>query len=545
MTIGFGKSTDSFARRRIYPMYAEETMLAAAHPLIVEAGLQIAHQGGNAFDIAVAAGLAAGVVMPDMCGLGGELFAVYSVRGNEPAAIQSSGRSPRGASYDLMKELGGTHMPYIGPHSIAVPGVVEGVFTLLESYGTMSFSQVAEPAIDLARNGYALQTGGARDIATGAELLAKDEAAAAIFLAHGSEPEPGARMVQSDLADTLEQLGREGKDSFYRGDIASRIVSYLQYIGSRFTLEDFDAFEADLSAPYSVTYRGNTVYQTALPSQGIILLETLNIVENADLSTPQSADAIHTMAEAKKLAYADRLGHLGDGRDNPVARLLEKDFAASRYRVIDPAKATDRADTGVLSTGDTTYLCAADRQGNMVSLIMSNSAGWGSGVVAGDTGVLLNNRVGRGFSLDLDHPNVYAPGKKTLNTLNAYLIADEQGRPVMVGGTPGGDGQPQWNLQGIVGLIDAGFDVQTAIEQPRWTSWPGTDPSMIHNAFELRMESRLAPDVMEDLRDRGHRVVEQSAWGGGGAVQMIARDPDTGLIIGGSDARAEGTVLGR
>lgn len=545
MTIGFGKSTDSFARRRIYPMYAEQSLLAAAHPLIVEAGLQIAHQGGNAFDIAVAAGLAAGVVMPDMCGLGGELFAVYSVRGNDPAAIQASGRSPRGASYDLMKELGGSHMPYNGAHSIALPGVVDGIFTLLETHGTMSFAQVAEPAIDLARNGFPLQSGGARDIANGAELLAKNDAAAAIFLAHGAEPKPGDRLVQADLANTLEQLGREGKASFYRGDIARRIVSYLQSIGSKFALEDFEAFEADLSAPYSVGYRGHTVYQTALPSQGVILLEALNIVEHADLADPQSADAIHTMAEAKKLAYADRLAYLSEGRHDFVGKVLDKKFAASRFSTIDPAKATETVDAGALSDGDTTYLCAADREGNMVSLIMSNSAGWGSGVVAGDTGVLLNNRVGRGFSLEPGHTNVYAPGKKTMNTLNAYLVADEQGRPVLVGGTPGGDGQPQWNLQGIVGMIDAGFDVQTAIEQPRWTSWPGTDPSMIHNAFELRMESRLGADVAEDLRGRGHRVVEQPAWGGGGAVQIIARDPDSGLMIGGSDARAEGTVLGR
>lgn len=545
MTLGFGNSTDTFARRRAFPVYGERAMVAAAHPLTVDAGMQIAHQGGNAFDIAVAAGLAAAVVMPEMCGLGGELFAVYSVGGQAPAAIQASGRSPRNASYELMKELGGNHMPYNGVHSIAVPGMVDGFFQLLESHGSMSFAQVAAPAIDLARNGYALQPEGAADIAINAELLAKDDAAAAIFLAHGPKPAAGMRIVQTDLANTLEQLGNEGKASFYSGDITRLMVSYLQSLGSKYDLADFESYETDLAAPYAVTYRGNTVYQTAIPSQGIILLEALNIVENADMTDPQSADAIHIMVEAKKLAYADRIAHLGDGLENPVETLLAKQFAADRFATIDAASASATVEPGKLSDGDTTYLCAVDAQGTMVSLIQSVSAAFGSGIVAGDTGVVMNNRSGRGFSLDPAHPNVYAPGKKSMHTLNAYLIADEQGRPVLVGGTPGGDGQPQWNLQCIVGMIDAGFDVQTTIEQPRWTSWPGTDPSNSHNPFELRMEGRVDRAVVENLGARGHTVVHQAEWGGGGAMQIIARDPETGLIIGGSDARVEGTVLGR
>lgn len=545
MTIGFGKTATEFDRRRAYPAYADKSLVAAAHPLIVDAGMHIAHQGGNAFDVAVAAGLAAAVVMPEMCGLGGDLFAVYSTRGNAPESIQASGRSPMGTSYELMKQLGGDHMPYNGPHSIGVPGMVDGFFHLLKAGGSMSFAQVAEPAIDLARNGYALQPEGAQAITAGAELLARDEAAKAIFLVHGNSPEAGQRIVQSDLADTLEQLGREGGSSFYRGEIASRMVSYLQSVGSKYELADFEAYRSDLSAPYSVTYRGHSVYQTAIPSQGIIMLEALNIVENATIWDSQSADAIHTMIEAKKLAYADRIANLADGRKNPVRQMLSKEFAAERYAAIDAAKSRDTVPGVELSDGDTTSLVAVDGEGNMVSLIQSVSAAFGSGIVAGDTGVVMNNRSGRGFSLDPAHPNVYAPGKKSMHTLNAYLIADEQGRPALVGGTPGGDGQPQWNLQAIVGMIDAGLDVQATIEQPRWTSWPGTDPSVIDNPFELRMEARFDPAVVDDLRNRGHRIVEQSRWGGGGTMQIIARDPDTGLIIGGSDARAEGTVLGR
>lgn len=545
MTIGFGSSVESFPRRRAHPTYANHAMVAAAHPVAIEAGLRILHQGGNAFDIAIATGLAAAVVMPEMCGLGGELFAVFSTRAGKPRAIQASGRSPRKASYELLKQLGGNHMPYNGPHSIAVPGMVDGYFHLLENYGTMSFAQVAEPAIDIARNGYALHPLGAQAIADNAELLQRDEAAAAIFLANGLAPAPGTRLVQTDLAHTLEALAVEGAQSFYSGQLAERMVTYLQSVGSKFDLDDFATYESDLSDPYSVNYRGHTVYQTAIPSQGIILLEALNIVENANLSDPLSADSIHTMVEAKKLSYADRVGFLGDGIANPIEQILSKGYAAQRFGQIDPQHAAETASIGTLSDGDTTYLCAADREGNMVSLIQSVSAAFGSGIVAGDTGVVMNNRAGRGFTLDQSHPNVYAPGKRSMHTLNAYLISNEQGVPVLVGGTPGGDGQPQWNLQGIVGLIDAGMDVQSAIEQPRWTSWPGTDPSTIDNPFELRMESQFDHAVLESLRSRGHNVVEQPVFGGGGAAQMIARDPETGLLIGGSDARVEGVSLGR
>ena len=545
MTIGFGKSDDRFARRRAFPTYADNAMIAAAHPIAVDAGMQILHKGGNAFDIAVASVLATAVVMPEMCGLGGDLFAVYSAKGQDPQAIQASGRSPRGASYELMKQIGGTHMPYNGPHSIAVPGMVDAYFHLLEQHGTMSFAQVAEPAIDIARNGFPLHPLGAATIANCADLLAKDESASAIFLANGANPAPGTRLVQSDLANTLETLASEGAQSFYSGSLAQRMVSYLQSVGSKFELEDFADYETDFSGPYSVTYRGHTVYQTTIPSQGIMLLEALNIVENADLSDPLSADSIHTMVEAKKMAFADRGAYLAHGRENPVEQILSKDFAAQRFAQIDASQAADTASIGTLSDGDTTYLCAMDREGNMVSLIQSVSAAFGSGIVAGDTGVVMNNRAGRGFTLDQSHPNVYEPGKRSMHTLNAYLIANEDGVPVLVGGTPGGDGQPQWNLQAIAGLIDAGYDVQTAIEQPRWTSWPGTDPSTIDNPFELRMEAQFDASLREQLSARGHKVVEQPAFNGGGAAQIIARDPETGQMIGGSDARVEGTVLGR
>jgi gamma-glutamyltranspeptidase/glutathione hydrolase len=228
----------------------------------------------------------------------------------------------------------------------------------------------------------------------------------------------------------------------------------------------------------------------------------------------------------------------------PLDVLLSKTWAERRYATIDAGRAADEVPAGEHQDGDTTYLCVADGDGMMVSLIQSVSSAFGSGVVAGDTGVVLNNRAGRGFTLEAGHPNVFAPGKKTMHTLNCFSIAAPDGTPILVGGTPGGDGQPQWNLQLVAGLIDAGLDVQASIEQPRWTSLPGTDPLNLPNPYELRLEDRFAPETVAALEELGHRVRLVGAWDGGGSAQLIARDPATGVLAGGSDPRVEGLALG-
>ncbi len=546
-------STD-WPRRRAYPTYSDRGMIGAAHPLTAEAGINILRAGGNAVDAAVAAGLVAAVVMPEMCGLGGDLFAVLHIPGAKGGAgstvsVQGSGISPREASIELMRSkgsAGGTQMPYQGALSISVPGMIDAYDQLLSRYGTMSFAQVAETAIFLAREGFPLHPLGAKAIADAAPLLSQDAAAAAVFLPGGKAPAAGERLRQVDLARTLEELGSGGLDSFYRGSLAKRITDYLASVGGALSTDDFADHSTDIGTPISTTYRGHTVYQTAIPSQGLILLEELNIIEQASISDVVSAESIHLLVEAKKLAFADRLRHAADPNfhDTPLDTLLSKPWAAKRFAEIDPSSAATDVPGGDHQDGDTTYLNVVDSSGIMVSLIQSVSSAFGSGVVGGDTGVVLNNRVGRGFTLQDGHVNQYAPGKKTMHTLNCYMVADGEGRPVLVGGTPGGDGQPQWNLQALVGMIDGGLDAQEAIEQPRWTSWPGTDPSVIDNPFELQVEDRLGEDVIAGLRERGHSVRLLGPWDGGGAAQIIARDPETGILIGGTDARVEGNVLG-
>lgn len=548
---------DSWERRRPFPTYATRGMVAAAHPLTVEAGLYILRQGGNAIDAAVAAGLTAAVVMPEMCGLGGDLFAVVHRPGGKGAnggrgeivSVQGSGISPRGASLEHMRkngQNGGAQMAYQGPLSISVPGMVDAYFALLSRFGSKQFAEVAQPAVAHARDGFAVMPLGAESLAGSAAVLARDPAAAAIFLPEGRPVAAGERLIQSDLAKTLESLGADGVESFYRGKIAREITGYLNSVGGLLSTDDFADHATAFTDPIATTYRGQTVYQTAIPSQGLILLESLNIIERAEIGVSLTAADIHVMVEAKKLAYADRLAYAADAlfHETPIELLLSKPWAAGRFAAIDSYSAATDVRGGEFNDGDTTYLSVIDRDGMMVSLIQSVSSSFGSGVVGGDTGVVLNNRVGRGFSLVEGHPNVYAPGKKTMHTLNCFLIADETGQPVLVGGTPGGDGQPQWNMQMISALVDRKLDVQAAIEQPRWTSLPGTDPGSIDAAFTLAIESRMSADIVQELEQLGHAVTRQAGWNGGGSAQLIARNPQTGVLIGGTDTRVEGAALG-
>lgn len=551
--IGF--PTSSGATYRTPPVQSDASMVAAAHPLIAEAGAHALRQGGNAVDAAVCAALTASVVMPEMCGLGGDLFAIVHAPNRNGAgknvAFLGSGIAPRGASIEQMRAAGdanGTQMPYRGPLAVGVPGMVDAYFSLLDHFGSRPFAELVEPAIGHAKDGFTLTPAGAGHIETYAEMLGSFPDSKAVFLPDGTPLAEGETLRQTDLAATLQAIAAGGRDVFYQGDVGQRIARYMAENGGAITIDDLAGHATTVEPPIETTYRDYTVFQTGLPTQGLILLEALNIVANADLARLDlaSAEAIHLLVEAKKLAYADRLGYAADPAfsKTPLDTLLSQAFAKRRFDAIDLEHAAKDVCPADLKEGDTTYLAVVDRDGMMVSLIQSVSAAFGSGVVAGDTGVVLNNRVGRGFSLQEGHPNIYEPGKKTMHTLNCYMIADSDGTPVLVGGTPGGDGQPQWNLQTITGLIDGQLDVQAAIEQPRWTSWPGTDPSIIDNPFELRIEDRIDGEVFRQLEQHGHDVKHMGDWASGGAVQVIARDPSSGAMIGGSDPRAEGKAVG-
>lgn len=525
-------------------------MVSTAHPLATAAGIDVLQRGGNAMDAAVAAALTTGVVLPAMCGLGGDAFFIhYDAATGKVSSLNGSGIAPGRATREFFADQGYEKMPLFGPLSAAIPGAVDAYFTGLNKFGSIAPRTLFRAAIRYAGEGFPLTHRGARLIEENADALAEHDATARVFLPNGKPPKAGQIFQQPDLARTLHAIAESGPDAFYRGSVAEEIDRSMREAGGIMTAEDLRSHESELVDPISTDYRGFTVYQTGLPTNGMIHLEEMNILEHSDLPkmSHNSANALHLMVEAKKRAFADRIAYAGDPRfvDVPLEQLLSSDFAKDRYDTIDMKQASDEFVAGKLgeAVGDTTYLCVVDRDGNAVSFIHSISHGFGSRVVAGETGVLLNNRLGRGFTLDPDHPNVIEPGKRTMSTLNCYLVT-ENGRLRWVGGTPGGDLQPQVNMQTLTNLIDFGMNVQQAVEAPRWSSFPGTDPGNLPNDFKLRVEERVDKRVITELKKRGHDVEVLGAWDSGGQVQLIEVNPENGVLMGASDPRTEGVAMG-
>ncbi len=553
-------SATSGETRRVSPTLARGGMVAAQHPLVSATGLRVLAEGGNAVDAAVAAAMVGTVVMPSRCGIGGDLFAIVARPDASGAwgaddllAFQGSGIGPRGASIELMTERGEVTkdgrrvMAQHGPLSPSVPGFVDGCFALLDRFGTRGFAELAAPAIGYAAAGFPISPAEARTIEHLADALRVYPTTAAVFLPNGTPPKPGELLRQPDLARSISRIARGGPDLFYRGALAKAIAAFLGENGGALTEDDFADHETDVGAPLATTYRDYTIYETTLPTQGFVVLEALNICEQAALGElgVSSAAGVHTEISALRLAFADRLAYAGDPRfvETPTKTLLSREWAAERFATIDANRVVDEQ-AGTIAGGNTTSMVAIDRDGLMISLIWTLSDGYGSRVVAGDTGILLTNRAGHCFSLEPGHPNIYEPGKRTMHTLNCYLIADQEKTPVLVGGTPGGDYQPQWNVQTITGLIDGGLDVQQASELPRWQMGPATYPAERGDAFSLEVEDRLGDETIAALEGMGYPLKRVGAWGAGGSVQVIARDPETGVLAGGSDPRAEGMAIG-
>ena len=496
-------------------VYSKGGMVCSISPLAASAGVSVLNAGGNAFDAVVATAAVECVTFPAGCGLGGEPFALlYEARSGQMFGLSGSGKAPTAATRDFFVDRGYRTMPLSGPLAAALPGEVHGYATILERFGTRSLEDLLEPAIGYAEDGFALSPRVARGLQSSARDLAVYPDTAAIFCRDGAGFRPGDVLVQTDLARTLRRVATGGPEEFYAGDTGREIVRALAAAGGLYTADEFAGHATELyEDPISTTYRGCRVYETSPPSQGLMVLEMLNILEPFDLAgmAPYGAEAVHAMVEAKKLAFADRNGYLGDPDfvSNPLADLLSKEFAAERGRLIDGRRAASHVEPGPVpglvhssAEGNTSYLCAIDREGNAASFIHSLSAGFGCKVVAGNTGVLLNNRAGRGFSLVEGHPNVIEPGKRTMHTLNAYMVMKD-GRPFMIGGTPGGDNQIPWNVQVISNVIDHGMTSQEAVAAPRWTSLPGTDPATVDEPFVLRLDEGMAPDQIQEMVARG------------------------------------------
>ncbi len=530
-------------------VFARNGAIATSQPLATAAGLRVLQSGGNAIDAAVTAATVLSVVEPTMNGIGGDLFAlVYDAKTKTIRGLNASGRAPAAASLDEFKRRRLDKIPYRGELSVSVPGVVDGWSELLAKHGTITLAQALEPAIRYAREGYGISEVISWQWHDQADVLARDANAARVFLPGGKPPQAGDLFRNPELAASLEHIARDGRDAFYRGPIGRAIADDMKRRGALLTADDLAANHPDWVDPISTTYRGYQVLEMPPNTQGITALEMLNLLEGYDVKAlgHNTAPYLHLLVEAKRLAFADRDAWIGDLASMPKAaldRMLSKEYAASRRREIDAGRAAneyaplrlggsaapERGDHPQ-AMGDTVYLTAADSQGNVISLIQSIYEAFGSGVVAGETGIVLHNR-GSLFSLTPGHPNQLAPGKRPFHTLIPSMVLKD-GRPWLSFGVMGGDMQAQGHVQVLLNLIDFGMNIQEAGEAARFR----------HSDAGLALESAIAPAARFGLIERGHKVIDSVGVFGG--FQGIMIDPATRMLMAGSDPRKDGMAAG-
>ena len=522
---------------------ASQGMVATSQPLASQVGLDVLKRGGNAVDAAIAMAAVLSVTEPMMTGVGGDAFMlVYTAKTGKLEGLNASGRAPRSLSLDHFKAKNLTAIPTVGMEAVTVPGAFDGWVTLLERHGTMKLADLLAPAIAYAENGFPLMEKAAEDWAAEVPKLKLTPAAMATFMVDGRAPRSGEIIRQKNLAKTFRTLAQGGRDAFYRGPIGRAIVDYCQQNGGFLTMEDLAAQRSEWVEPISTVYKGHTLFEIPPNGQGLTALLTLNILEGIDLQSMRNQPDLyyHTMIEATKLAFADRNRYIADPAfaATPVKQLLSKEYAAQRRALIDPAKAMDAPPAGDIPVGsDTTYFSVVDKDRNAVSFINSLFHAFGSGVVAGDTGIMLQNR-GAGFSLDPTHPNRLEPGKRPFHTIIPAMVFKD-GKLLMSFGVMGGDVQPQGHAQVLVNLIDRGLGLQQAIEAPR---------TRYISRRNVMLEEALGAEVIARLVARGHTremppagYTHRALMGGG---QAILIDPVTGALAGASDSRKDGLALG-
>jgi gamma-glutamyltranspeptidase/glutathione hydrolase len=526
------------------PVYSADGVVASPHYLASLAGIDVLRDGGSAVDAAIAANVVLSVVWPHMCGPGGDLFAqVWSAPDNKLFGLNASGRAGGGMSAAAYRAQGLESMPQRGVLSITVPGAVDGWFTLHQRFGRLEMQRVARDGIHYARDGFRLTPYTADAIRSAAQLLAKLGDGARVFMPNGRAPSAGDELVQADLANTLEMLARDGSGTMYSGSIGERIVEFLAANGAGLTAADFGRQRSEWVEPISVEYRGAEIFQIPPNSQGVALLEILAMLDGVDLTAwgLGSAELLHQLVERNKLAMADRDAYVADPALSEVRldHLLDRGRAAERAGLIGAAAAPPKPAAGRLAKGDTIYLCTADRDGNVVSLIQSLYFDFGSGVQVPGTGVTLHNR-GHGFNLLEGHPNALAPRKRPMHTLMpGFAMASDQ--PWLCFGTRGAGGQPQTGLQLLTGLLDFGLDLQAAIEAPRWAHGA---PGERFPASALVLENRFGQSVVDQLADRGHTVMLADAVDTVmGTLQTVLVDTSKGCFVAATDPRGDGVAL--
>jgi gamma-glutamyltranspeptidase / glutathione hydrolase len=514
-------------------------IVASESPLASQAGVRILERGGNAVDAAIATNAMMGVVEPMMNGIGGDLFAiVYDAKANKLYGLNASGWAPKGLTIDFLHKQGLKDMPQNGINSVTVPGMADGWQKLADKFGRKKLKEDLEAAIRTAQDGFPVPEWDAAYWAAEVDLLRTDDAATSLYLPGDHAPKVGEIFKNPDLAASLTEIAEHGRDAFYKGEIAKKILDAEKRHNGTMTAEDLAQYAAEWVEPVSTTYRDWTVFELPPNGQGIGALEMLNIMENFPLGEKDSGfgstKALHVEIEAKKLAYADLNRYLADprGQKIPVKTLISKEWAAARAKLIDLDKAACDVAAGEIAGGsDTTYLTVVDRDGNMVSLIQSNYAGFGSGIVPPGAGFVLHNRGGL-FSLDPASPNALAGRKRPRHTIIPGFA--QKGDTRMAFGIMGGWNQAQAHAQFIANIADFKMNIQAAMEAPRFTKYT-------FNGCDVEMENRFNGKVRDELTAKGHQIkvlgTFSSRVGGG---QVVLRDFAAGVNYGASDPRKDG-----
>ncbi|MCH2511805.1 MAG: gamma-glutamyltransferase [Dehalococcoidia bacterium] len=549
-------------------------MVCAGQPLAAQAGMAILQKGGNAVDAAIGTAAALNVVEPNMSGIGGDGYImIYNKAQNKIDICNATGAAPYATDLARYQAEG---IPQKGIRSVSVPGLLDGWLAAHDKYATLKLSELFAAAIDLADNGFPVSHVLSQVIAADS-LLQEFPTSQAIFAPGGKPPKPGVVLYQKDLAKTFQAIAEGGRDAFYQGPIAEAMVKFCQEQGGLLSMKDLADCRSRWEEPISTTYKGYSVYEAPPNSSGHILLQELNMVEQFDLRSMgcSTAESIHMMVEAKKLAFIDREAYMADPdhTDVPTLGLISKEYAKERAKLIDPDRAADpthgdpwvfqgssggagRVTAGSVQEEDTTCFVIVDRWGNSVCQLQSIQSSLGSSLVAGDTGILLNNRMTY-WHLDPDHVDCLQPGKRVRHTMNPVMVFNDDGpasmgKPagtgslMLVCGTPGADTQVQTNMQVITHLIDFGMTVSEAVEAPRWrNSHSPTESNVPHTCDNLlHMESRFGLDVRQALESRGHQLNMMPDWGAQGSEMMIQVDSESGALQGAADPRRDGYAIG-
>ena len=545
---GYDRPTgEPFASRS--EVIGSQGMAATSQPLATQIALDILKAGGSAVDAAIAANAALGLMEPTGCGIGGDLFAiVWDAETETLHGLNGSGRSPQSLTLDHIRDENITELPYLGPLTVSVPGAVDGWFELHGRFGKLPMSDILAPATKYARDGFPVSEVIAWGWALGVDSRKDYSGFADVFMPDGKAPVKGQVFRNPGLAKAYELIAAEGRDAFYKGDIAKALDAYMAENGGFLTVQDLAAHTSEWVDPVATSYRGFELHELPPNGQGIAALQLLNILEQFDIEAMGygSAAYIHTLVEAKKLVYEDRARYYADMDfyNAPIERLVSKEYGIERAALIDPNKAAMTYAPGDMNIehGDTIYLAVADKDGNMVSLIQSNYGGLGSGLTLAEYGFSLQNR-GALFSLEDGHANVYEPGKRPFHTIIPAFITKD-GKPYMSFGVMGGAMQPQGHAQIMINMIDFGMNLQEAGDAARIRHIGSSQPTdqKMTDGGELFLESAIGQEVREQLAKMGHRLTDEPQSVGG--YQGILYDASNGVYYGATESRKDGQAAG-